>query len=233
MLMRSNLAKSIRPGLIVLPLVLLPMPALAIPAITCHCFTDRSYDAARPAVADPYFLATTQNSLFALVFKTDKKNVVIKKQQGTASDDLWIAYWVASKSGMSPESLLQAKQGKESWKDAIAALRLSTQALGSRFSAALNAKAPTARLADSVVDELFLRYRWLSDGELVALRQAGASNQELIIATVISAKTKRPAKQIVLEVKSGTGSWGSQLQGAKIDPKNMQREIGEILNLHP
>lgn len=77
----------------------LPISAYAIPAITCHCFTDRSYDAAHPAAADAYFLATTQNAFFALVFNTDKKSVVMKKQQGTSPDDLWIAYWVASKTG--------------------------------------------------------------------------------------------------------------------------------------
>lgn len=33
---------------------MLQMPALAIPAITCHCFTDRSYEFARLAADDPY-----------------------------------------------------------------------------------------------------------------------------------------------------------------------------------
>ncbi|CAG0969596.1 hypothetical protein GEOBC_01197 [Geobacteraceae bacterium] len=36
-------------------LVLFPLSALAMPAITCHCFTDRAYDPARPMVADPLF----------------------------------------------------------------------------------------------------------------------------------------------------------------------------------
>ena len=112
-------------------LFMLPMSAHAIPAITCHCFTDRSYDAAHPAAADAYFLATTQNSFFAIVFNTDKKTIVMKKQQGTSPDDLWIAYWIASKSGTTPESLLQAKSKSESWKSVVETLRLSSKKHGS------------------------------------------------------------------------------------------------------
>jgi hypothetical protein len=93
--MRNADCNSFQLGIIML--LLLPMPALATSAITCHCFTDRFYNAERPAAADPYLLATTQNSFFAVVFNTDKKTIVIKKQQGTSSDDLWIAFWVAPK----------------------------------------------------------------------------------------------------------------------------------------
>jgi len=218
--------------LILAILHMLPIPALAIPAITCHCFTDRSFEPARPAAADPYFLATTQNSFFAVVFATDRKSIVMKKQQGTSSDDLWIAYWVASRSGASPENLLQARLKNGVWKDILAPLRLSTKAAGTRFSKALNEKASASRLAETVVDELFLRYQLLGEGELAALRQAGASSQELIIATVIAARTKQSAKGIFLEVENRSKTWGSLLQGAKIDTKNMQQEISGILKLH-
>jgi hypothetical protein len=214
-------------------LLVLPMSAYAMPAITCHCFTDRFYDAAHPAAADAYFLATTQNSFFAIIFNTDKKTIVMKKQQGTSPDDLWIAYWIASKTGTTPESLLQAKSKSDSWKSAVEALRLSQKNMGARFSNALTANVPLDRLSEAVVDELFLKGQLLGEWDLAALRKAGATNQELIVATVIATRSRQSVNQIYLEVKSGTRSWGSLLSAAKINTKNMQQEISGILKLHP
>jgi len=214
-------------------LCLLPLSAHAIPAITCHCFTDRSYDPVHPAAADKYFLATTQNSFFALMFNVDKKTIVIKKQQGISPDDLWIAYWIAAKYGISADSLLKAKQGKVVWMDVFTSLRLDSKPFGTRFSKALEAKLPPVQLAEIAVDELFLRNHILSGADLAAIRQTGASNQGLIIATVISFKTQQPVKQIYLEVKNGSKSWGTLLQQAKIDTKNIQQEISALLMSPP
>lgn len=208
-------------------ILLFPMPARAIPAITCHCFTDRTFEADRPAAADPYFLATVQNSFMAVVFSADKKDIVMKKQQGTASDDLWIAYWAASQTSSSADVLLRKKASKGSWKNVFP----SVKSLGSRFSNALNSNASTARLAEIVVDEQIVRHQLLNANAVAALRQARASNQELIIAAVISARTRQPARNVYLDVKNGSKTWGALLTSAKIDTKNVQHEISSILNV--
>ena len=204
-------------------------PAQAIPTITCHCFTDRSFDPVKPALADPYFLAMTQNTLFAQLFKVDKKSVVMKKQQGVSSDDLWIAHWVASRSGQRPESLLQAKNDKVTWQEVLASSRFQSHIFGAGFTGALQSKANGALLAAAVVEELLRSYRLLSEDELTALRQAGADNQEKILATVIFSKTRKPASQIYREVKAGTTTWGRLLQQARIEPKNMALEVSGML----
>lgn len=219
------------PGIVICLCVIfaLPLPAAATPAITCHCFTDRSFDPGSPAKADPYFLATTQNSFFALLFTADKKDIVMKKQQGISSDDLWIAYAVASESCSSPELLLKVKKNSETWTDVLT----PSDALGTRFSAALKARSSSAQLAAAVVDEMFRRHKVLAGPELTALRQAGATSQELVLAAVLSARTRQPARQIYQKVKKGSATWGTLLQTAKIDTRNMQQEISGILKLNP
>lgn len=210
-------------------LLLSPVGARAIPAITCHCFTDRTYNPAQPFVADPYFLATTQNSFFAEVFAVEKKSIVMKKQKGTSPDDLWVAYWVATRAGVTPEALLLAGQ-KQGWPAVVPALGLPAKKLGTRFNAALKAKATTPQLAEAVVDELFARYKLLGETELTVLRKAGATNQELILVTLIAGKSRQPAAQLYREVKGGgTTSWGAQLAKAGIEPTAIQPEIKLLL----
>lgn len=214
-------------------LLLSQLPALALPAISCHCFTERAYDPGRPAAADPYFLATTQNSFFAAAFKIDKKGVVMKKQLGSHADDLWVAYWVAAKAGVSAESLLQSKQAGIGWQELLLPLRLSPSGAGGRFCHALTTALSTARLAEAVVEELLLQYQVLPEAELAALRQAGISNQEVILATVIAARNRQTVGQIYRDVHSGSKTWGAQLQAARIAPKELQQEAARLLKAHP
>jgi hypothetical protein len=205
--------------------IMLPMQALAIPAITCHCFTDRSYDAARPTLADPYFLATTQNSFFAAVFGVEKKTIVVKKQKGVSSDDLWVAYWLAARSGVDPEALFLGRKSKGTWRQVATPLAIPDKSMGSRVAEALKVNAADERLANAVVDELVLRFRFHGEPELTALRKAGAGNQELIMLGLISSKTHQPAAKLYRDVKTGTTSWGGLLKLAKVEPSEIQSEV--------
>lgn len=207
-------------------LLLIPSLSHSTPAITCHCFTDRSYDPARPALADPYFLATTQNAFFASAFGVDKKSIVIKKQQGVSSQDLWIAYALAARAGKEPESLLQERRSRGSWRLAASSLKLQ----GGGIAEALKSGTADERLAEMVVDELLLRYRFYAEAELVAMHRAGAGSKELILAALLAARSNQPAAQIYRKVQGGGNSWGGMLQRVKLNSSGeIQGEIGKMM----
>ncbi len=210
-------------------LLLLPLSSQASPSITCHCFTDRAYDPSRPALADPYFLATTQNSFFAALFKVDKNMIVMKKQAGNSADDLWIAYWVASGSGTTGEALLAARDKKRSWQEVVVPLGLPAKSVGEQFVHAVTSGASAAKLAQVVVDEVLVRQRLLGEREIASLRKEWASNQEIIITALIAAKIRRPAIGIYRDVKKGSKSWGALLSEAKIQPADIQAEFAARL----
>lgn len=209
--------------------LMLPLPAMAIPTITCHCFTDRAFDPTRPAMADPYFLATTTNSFFSAAFGVEKKTIVSKKQKGVSSDDLWIAYWLAARSGAAPESLLEQRKAKGSWRQVAHPLNVPVKSLGGKVAEALNSNVADESLAKAVVDELLLRFRLHSGSELAAFRKAGAGNQELVMTALLAAKTRLPAIQLYRDVKEGKTSWGALLQQAKIEPTEIHSEVATLL----
>ena len=211
--------------------LILPLPAFAIPTITCHCFTDRSYDPARPALADPYFLATTTNSFFSAAFGVDKKTIVIKKQKGVSADDLWIAYWLAARSGANPEVLLEQRKAKGSWRQVATSMTIPVKSPQSKVAEALKSNISDERLANAVVDELLLRFRFHSEPELTALRKAGAGNQELVMAALLAAKARQPAIQLYRNVKDGKTSWGALLQHTRIEPADIQAEITNLITM--
>lgn len=215
--------------LVLLLLALFPATSRAIPAITCHCFTERAYDPARPSGADPYLLATTQNSFMAAAFVVEKKTIVLKKQAGVEGDDLWIAYWLAARTGRDVEKLLQERKGKVSWRQVVAALAITDNTPGARVAAALKKNAPDEQLAMAVVDELLLRFRFHSDTELSQLQQAGASHQEKILVGLIAAKIRQPATRIYRQVKEGKASWGELLQRAQISPPEIQAKVAALV----
>lgn len=225
--MRYGIVKILYLGLIFL--FSSPAIAMAIPAITCHCFTDRVYDPAHPTMADPYFLAATQNSYFAAVFGIEKKTIVIKKQKGASADDLWIAYWLTSKTGRDPEGLLRERNNKESWGQVVTSLTIPTTSMGGNLVAALKANTVDERLAEAIVNELLLQYRIHNEQDLSALRNAGAGNQELILAGLIAAKIRQPAMQLFREIKEGSASWGEMLQRAKISPSEIESEVTNLV----
>lgn len=207
------------------------MPQMGISGITCHCFTNMSYDPEQPTLADPYFLANAQNSFFAAAFKVEKREIVVKKQKGVSAEDLWASYWLAAKSGRDANALLKERPEQGSWKKVAAGLSIPAGALGPKVADALKRNAPDQQIAQAVLDQLLVRTRFHTEGDLGALRKAGAGNQELVLSALLASKIRQPALQLYRDVKKGSASWGSLLQRAKIEPGEIQSEVTALVRL--
>lgn len=199
-------------------------PALAAPAISCHCFQDRSFDPQRAGAADPYFLATTQNSLLAATFGIPKKEVVRAKMGGLGGDDLWLAHSLTARAGQSVEHWLEARGTAGGWAKTIAAAKLPESALGSRLSSALKGNPGDADLARVVVEEVLEQRAGVAAGVLAELRKQRASLQETILAVFLAKQTGKPALELLDAVRSKNRSWGSLLAehniaGPEIEPR--------------
>ena len=197
----------------------------------CHCFTNRQFDAAQTGAVDPYILATTQNSFLAAIFGIDKKQIVQAKMREKASgDDLWIAHFASSKTGVTVNNLLSSRKASGSWKKALEQNNVALKLLGPHFKEAISQNPTDKELSSIVVDQMIIDYFGTKKSEIKNMRVAGSQNKEIIVAAFLSKRTKQPASNFYSSVTSGKSTWGKIFNNLKIETKNIETEINKMIN---
>ncbi len=218
------------PALLALLLLALAAPALAGPPVSCHCFKDRSFDPASPAAADPYVLATGQNSLLAAAFGMEKKAIVTSKMTGAAGEDLWVAHWAAGKAGLRAEEFLDARSRAGSWAEALAGLGVSAGRLGDGTAEVLARPGADVALARAAVDDVVASRLGVPPADLGAVRALGATDAEAVAAAVLSRLTGRPPSELRQAVAAGKASWGALYHGAGVEPGQIEAEVRRLVH---
>jgi hypothetical protein len=213
------------PTLLAALLALLPGEARPESTAGCHCFQDRTFDPARPGAADAYILATTRSSLLSAAFGVPKQDLVLAVMTGTAPEDLWVAHWVAVRAKRRAEELLDAKKRLGSWRLALVPLGPIDPA----FDAALAKGAKEAELTALAVDDVLVTRARSGRAALRGLRGAGASTEETVVATVLSARIGAPVLPLVAQVKAGRATWGSVLADSGIAPAQLDGLVRAIV----
>lgn len=214
---------------LILCIALLLVPTLSW-SMACHCYSQKNYDPNNPTSADPYLLATAQNSLVANIYNVAKKKVVLAKQKAsTTSERLWVAHWVAERTVFTPGELLKARYRNASWQEALAILNIDTQSFGRDFMQALGTLDTDVNLSQFVVNDVLRTNQISTEEQLKVLRQLGSNDAETIISSLLALKTNQPASEFYNSVKLGGASWGSHLVSAEIDGTQMVEEIKEML----
>lgn len=210
--------------------LLLAVPAVAAPAITCHCFEERAFDAAQPAAADAYFLASAQNSLFAALAGVEKKRVVRAKMTGSLAADLWVGWFLANLAEVKPEAVEVLRREGLSWVEVTTRLKLRPAQFDKVFAGILKKPGSTAELATAVVDGVLTRRCGANPAEVKKMRQAGADDQQAILAVFLGRKSGRRADDLFTAVKSGGATWGSLLDGAGVSAETLESEIRRLVH---
>jgi len=217
---------------ILLPLLVLLVAAsaaMAAPTISCHCFQDRSFEQQRPAAADPYILVTTQNSLLASAFGLPKNDLVRAKMAGASGDRLWVVHYLSARTGHSPGQMEEAREHAPDWQTVLNSLHLDPVLLSPRFVTALVQDGSDEALAAAAADATLEARLGAEPATIEALRKAGATSQETILAQFLGRRTGRPARELFQRVKSGNGTWGEILYASGLEAMNIDDEIGRLL----
>jgi len=205
---------------------------LAAP-VSCHCFRDRTFDPASPAKADPYLLATTQNSFFAVAFGIPKRALVQAKMKGVPGDDLWIAYYAGSILRLPPGSLMASKEKIGSWKEVVESRGVPLDPLGGRFLALLEGGGKDTELAAAAAGEVLSRTLRIAPDKMDPLLDQGLSTGKIVIATLLARWSGISAPALLVEVESGRATWGSLLSGLGIHPDALEERIGLLIGASP
>ncbi len=204
-----------------LALAAAPARAGAAPTVTCHCFKDRSFDPADPPAADPYILAVTRSSLLSAAFAVSKGGLVRAVMTGTAPEDLWVAHLAASRTGRSASWFLDALGETGSWRAALA----GAKGLPPAFAAALARGATGVELAALAVDDVLASRLGADPAGLRALRAAGATSEQVIVATFLAPRLKAPAADLFSRFKDGKATWGTLLRDAGLAPEQIEDAV--------
>jgi hypothetical protein len=212
----------------VLALLLAPAGASAA-GPSCHCFKDRAFDPANPEKSDEYLLATASNTLLSAAYGIPRRAIVQARMSGTSGDDLWISAFASQRGSGEASALMQARSAAASWREVFRQGTGQLEPLGPRFVAALASGADDVALAriaasETLADRLGTPWKQLDD-----LAAAGATLQQMVIASLIGLWSTRPAPEVYAEVVAGKSGWSRLLAALGKVPAQMEVEVPKAL----
>ncbi len=212
-----------RKACLLLIFVLLPVLTGAESTVDCHCFNNRSYNPQAKAAADPYFLATTQNSFMVLLYKLNKKDLVRAKMSGSKGEELWIQNELARQSELTVQAVAKLYQESGDWYSVIGQLKLDPEKFGTDFLAASNS---SQQLAALIVDRQLISALNADLETLNRGRTAGMGNKELILSVLLSEKPV----ELFGRIKNGQETWGEALSAAGLfHGADINRRLHELM----
>jgi len=210
--------------LICLLFLLFPTLSGAESTINCHCFQDRTFNHRDTAAADPYFLATTQNSFISLLYGVEKSSLVRAKMSGTSGSYLWILFDIAARSQQEIDKVDKIYGQNKNWDAVFKKLNLTPQQLGEKYWQLGN---NPELLADYIVDLQLNKQFGVSTDELRSWHKLGMNRKELILANLLDGDPITLYNQ----VNSGRQTWGKLLydQGL-LDGKAINHKLKEKMS---
>ena len=204
---------------IILLTFLIPTLSGAESTISCHCFQDRSFNHQNTTAADPYFLATTQNSFLALLYNIDKRNIVKTKMGGEDGTYLWILFDVAMRSGKSIQQIKTKYNINKTWENTIAQIDFLDPAPEQLY---LHLASNPENLADYIINLQLIKHFGVPAPAINQWRKVGMTRKELILAVFLGGNPTTNYNQVT----SGATSWGKLLfEQGLLDGDSINNEL--------
>jgi len=198
--------------------------------IQCHCFKNRSYNAADRYAADDYILATSFNSLLARSFALPKRQIVmIKMNEGVAQDDLLIGLKISKTTGIAIQELFRLRKEKKTWTEIISGLPLEKKIRNDPLLEALRSGIPVEQAGLMVAEEIIGEFYRIAPEEIQKLGMSGLNEKEINLIYILAhAGEKRPEVLAELYKKKGK-SWSEIAFNLGVEPQI----AGKLIQAYP
>lgn len=98
------------------------------------------------------------------------------------------------------------------------------------FEDALSRGSPDGELAAIIVDDVLASRAGIEPAAVAALRRAGATTNEAILAVVLARRLQTNPATVLAAAKSGGATWGAVLQGLGLTPKELDGVVRQIVS---
>ena len=195
-------------------------------AITCHCFTQRTYDPGDRFAADGYLLATSFNSLLARSFAMPKREIVmLKMKQGVGQNDLLIGLEIAGAAGVDLRQLLELRRQGQTWAEIIAAPGLAEKIKKDPMLEALGSSMSNAEAGARVADRLIADFYTVPLEVIGMFRESGLNEREINLLFILAHGSGRGLRQIAAMYTREGKSWSEIADSLGIEPAAAGRLI--------
>jgi len=209
---------------------LLPASLFADSGISCHCFQDRVYNPEQPGAADDYILATTRNSFISALFEIPKKQIVKARMSGTPGEDLWLAGYLAQRSGQTVAELLVARQGVTDWNTLLINLDGFPEILAPEVAAPVLARKSATVVVSALVELQVVKHLGLPAGEIKKLRSEDATDSQLILVALLARQSGVSAIKIFRQRRMQGLPWDVLLNQMGLSPKQLDPLMRKLLS---
>ncbi len=206
--------------------VLLPAAATARnPAAGCHCFRERTYDPARPFVADDYLLTTVFNSLIARVFDISKQRIIMMKMRGAIDGDaLIVGLYAARHTGADLNLLLSIHKVGGHWSEIFSSGDFPLDK-GTPLMKKIASGMGDGAAAEAVTREIIGEYFQIPKEEVNASLKRGLSPKELVFVLTMARHARRQPDEIAAMYQPDGKSWSKIAHELGLSPRDAGRLI--------
>lgn len=203
---------------------------LAESTITCHCFTDRSYNPADRFAADDYILATSFNSLLARFYNIPKRQIVmIKMNEGMAQDDLLVSLKIAKITGIDLRKFLSLHSDNKTWAAIISDLSQQEAIKKDEILEAVRSGMAAEEAGVMIADEMMAEFFHIKHEKIQALRKFGLNEKEMTLIFIMSHVSELPPEALLEQYKKQGRSWSEIAFYLGLEPKT----AGQLILAYP